>query len=350
MILYIGNEEDAQFLNGQFQESIFCERASNPKDLNYAFNKAKENAYNYIFIDLKSILAQSQQIIAEIQSLQEINHNAQIIVVAEGYDKRSVMIKQLEQAHIYNVINAELDGDKIQQLQEILHGKNIPITEIENEIPEEIEPKLQNNKIKIGVVGCCNRIGTTTQCLQILQYLRLCKKKACYVELNNKHFIDSISVLYNNLEIDNGLQKIRCNRIDFFKDFKVSNEYIDENYEYVVFDYGQVDDFNITSFLEKDIQIVIGGFSSTEIQSMMRIFENKLMSNKTKWIFSFIADNMKDEIKSSMLQFEDQTYFAPYQPDMFFLNPNKCEIYEQILSLTPPVENKKKKKGFFFHH
>lgn len=343
MILYIGNEEESQFVRECLNEQIFYEKAVNSQDIDLIFSKAMSIAYNWIFIDVSYLIFDASQLVSYIAELKNINKKSKVVIVARGYDQRSTLIHELEKIDVYNVINAELEGEVILQLQDIIMGKNIPITEIPVESEEE---KIIRKTVKIGVLGCCPRIGTTTQSLQLIQYLNLCNKKSCYIELNNNEFIDTLDNLYEDLILDEDIGRVRCNDIDLYRDFNKMNDQLD-NYDYAIFDYGYINEnFNIVSFLEKDIQIIVGGFSSTEIQSMTNVFQNNMFSKNTKWIFSFIPENMKEEIKDSMDIYSDVTYFSSYQPDMFFYTPNDNKLYEQILSVQPEI-NKNKRFSIF---
>ena len=81
--------------------------------------------------------------------------------------------------------------------------------------------KIFNSDIKesksIAFAGVCKHIGTTTQALQLLLYLKSKGKKVCYIEMNTNKFIYNIQKLYQGVVYDDRLFCFKYRDIKFFK-------------------------------------------------------------------------------------------------------------------------------------
>lgn len=348
MILFLGDEVNADFIKNVIDEPIEYESGLTLHNLNNMSSKAFQNIYNYIFIDIEKIYAEANKIVDKITEIHLANNTAQIIVIAIGYDAKSQFIRLLEEKGFYNVINATKQGEMIEQLELILAGKNIPVKEKDIlEIVNEAQKEL-TDKVKIGIVGCCHRIGTTTQALQIIKYLQKCGKKVCYIESNSNEYVKNLEWIYDDIIEDKAMGLYRCNDIDFYTNLTKLPEILNLDYQYYIYDFGCIDDekFNTVNFLEKDMQIIVGGTKANEMPMVHTIFSSGYINAKTQWIFSFVEPNYHQDMKEAMEEYSEQTYFAPVCLEPFFFNNEHKEIYEKLLNikLEMEVENKPKKR------
>ena len=83
--------------------------------------------------------------------------------------------------------------------------------EIDSEtIPYHKFPQTEHkNRKTIAVVGSLSRIGTTTQCLQIVKYFQSCGKKACYIEFNNTGFLNALKKYYTDIQEKENMEHIK---------------------------------------------------------------------------------------------------------------------------------------------
>ena len=52
----------------------------------------------------------------------------------------------------------------------------------------------------IAIAGTQPHIGTTTQAIQLIQYLQLMGNKVCYVEMNTNNYIQNLQNTYEDIE------------------------------------------------------------------------------------------------------------------------------------------------------
>lgn len=241
------------------------------------------------------------------------------------------------------------------QLQTALDG----FASIEPYKPEHVsEDKVEQTSIEkkptvISVAGCCNRIGTTTQALQIIKYLQFLGHKAAYIQLNDSEYVQKAAGLYSAEDIDRSLGRVTLNGTDLYSKPDQIAEIRGMGYEYLVYDFGSFSSksFNLIQFLEKDIRIIVGGDSPHELGAMQDVFRSPILQNSTYYIFSFVHENDFQEIRGLMEDKADMTFFAKYTPDPFVYTSDSNDLYDKIIGATNTVEPQKKKGMFaFFKH
>lgn len=182
--------------------------------------------------------------------------------------------------------------------------------------------KIFNSDIKesksIAFAGVCKHIGTTTQALQLLLYLKSKGKKVCYIEMNTNKFIYNIQKLYQGVVYDDRLFCFKYRDIKFFKKefyYKLRQE----NFDYIIKDYGvyEGEDFEKYSFLEQDIKIVVGGIKANEIFLLEKVLKDR--SYKMYYILNFVPQYEKACVEDLFLDEKERVFFSPIILDMFDL-------------------------------
>ena len=227
----------------------------------------------------------------------------------------------------------------------------------ENTAPEYTRENVSNIYINkqmattIGVVGAGRRVGTTTQALQLVLYLKTNGYTAAVVEMNeNGHLSSHLNLMPEGQQEKNILDSshFMINGIDIYRERKSVVE-AKNLYQYVVCDYGDGSNSDITSFLERDIKIVVGCIKPYEVNLLNPFFA--LDDNSTNYIYSFVNRELWNDIRIEMGAAGNRTYFAPYAPDIFRYTGDD-QIYGQILketkltSLSFVSEAEPKKEGF----
>lgn len=246
----------------------------------------------------------------------------------------------------------------------------------QNELAEKIEEakekqRLEFNKFKtIAVVGVCHKIGTTTQCLQIVKYLEYKGYRACYVDASHNKYKN---VLYQELTSDltfpelirYGIKEAKYNEeknivtyegVDILMKEEFLTNTLKKEYDYFVYDYGVYNnrDFNKNGFLKDDIKFIIGGGFITEIHYVCDIIAN-ISYKDSKILFNRVGtEKEKDDILDFMnaTKNAERTYFIDFINNSFELA--NIDLYEQLLPFEERENahqkedtKKKKKKGFF---
>lgn len=249
----------------------------------------------------------------------------------------------------------------------------------QNELAEKIEEskekqKLEINKIKtIAVVGVCHKIGTTTQCLQIVKYLEYKGYRACYVDASHNKYMNLFFSEENKELSFPELIKLTSKEAIYYSERNIVSEQgvdilmreelltdsLKRDYDYFVYDYGVYNnpDFNKNGFLKDDIKFIVGGGFLTEIQYICAMADNVSYSD-AKLLFNHVmSEKEKNDILACMdfncgsINNAERTYFVDYIKDSFVLD--NLELYEEILPIEEKedtkeqTEKKRKKRGLF---
>lgn len=237
-------------------------------------------------------------------------------------------------------VNAEpIENISFLQNQNSEFGTNTqvkPIQTFENKKDFDIPIQKQT----IGVIGSLERIGTTTQAIQLTRFLSNIGKSVCYVQDNNSNFLDMLTKYYYDVNVDTGSE---CILYDGLYLNRKKNLVYDKNYEVEVYDYGCP--VNIPSdFFEKNIRIVVCGGSPEEIDKLTAMISQLYSDDKIYYLFSFVAHHDKPNVLDIMSERKTNCYFAPYSPDCFAqISDENADMYYDILGIEKP----KKKKGLF---
>lgn len=188
------------------------------------------------------------------------------------------------------------------------------------------------NPKTIAVVGSQRRIGTTTQAIQMVEYLQLMGYKACYVEMNSTRFISKAAELYLDLE-GKAAGSFKLDNIMMYSSEKIQ-EILKLDYDFLVKDYGSYEnvDFERLSFLEQKQKILVCGAKADEIyQSCEALKDDEL--GLDGFIFSFVSKEDRDEVKEMMEEKKELTYFADYVPAPFSYLSTANYIYKGLLGV-----------------
>ena len=170
-------------------------------------------------------------------------------------------------------------------------------------------------------------MGTTTQAMQILNYLSTMEYKVAFVEMSGqRHMGQYLGILDKSEALDDAHFTLMGNH--FYNDAKglITAR---SQFDYVVCDYGVYDDIpDITSFFEKDVKIVCCGAKPWESPWLEPAFGDD--DGTLRYIFSFVQKSDEAMVRDQMGDEAKNTYFAPYAPD-FFRYCGADEIYERII-------------------
>lgn len=178
----------------------------------------------------------------------------------------------------------------------------------------------------IAIAGAGQRIGTTTQALQILMYLRSQNKSVALVEMHNHPCLKSYADVYSDAFVCKTHCVISGNTIYFSPE---SLPTIQKEYEYLVLDFGNFHCCKKTDLLQADIKIISCGIKPWETESVSHTFRDN--DGTFLYLFSFVPQSDEKEIIKQMEEYGQRTFFAPYSPDMF--QYNSCDdLYGQLLA------------------
>jgi len=237
--------------------------------------------------------------------------------------------------------------------------------EVEEILQLQAEAKTHIDSFKtIGVAGSQERIGTTTQCLQIIKYLQAKGYRACYIELNQKKYYD-MSSSSGKISAKGFVEKYAlwsgAEDTDYvdYRGIKMYSSHgmmkaREESFDYYVYDYGSVTDrdFDRIAYLKDEVKILVAGGKPTEFDFLQRILQMPTYT-ESALIMSFIPENEQEDVLKTLSELENKSrpvMFAEYAPDPVL--PVPVEVYESLIPLEDkPSEvggaEKKKKRRLF---
>lgn len=302
---------------------------------------------DYIIYDISQYINEAEEIAEQIYRISKAKSSV-VIIYAPGYVVESKLIKELYRYGFVNFVLSVIPTDIKDDIVKCMNGYYTanPIPEIDV-IREGVEKDLQNTKKvrTIAVAGCCSRIGTTTQAMQIIKYIQLLGYKACYIQMNSNKYVELIREYNDPVYYDEDLEWVGYMNVDMFYNINRINEYLALDYDFYIYDFGVYNaiDFNKVSYLEKDIKIFVGGIKPNEIENMNAVFSNAFYKD-VLFIYSFVPENERKDILQLMDEKADSTYFADYAPDMFTLK--KYDIYKKMINLEEQKKQIKSKRLF----
>lgn len=204
----------------------------------------------------------------------------------------------------------------------------------------------------VSVAGTQNRIGTTTQALQMCLYLNFLGYKVCYIEYNKTELLQCLKkILYDDIK-DNG-NYITYKGIDMYYSLSREEEcYF--TYDYVVYDYGNISDKMEEKFLLNDVCILVAGTKPQEILSLLLVIDH--YNNKNiKVLLSFTSKLALEKINELMSSVINKYYRLPYTDEYFTYCVDNTQIYNDIFRFSEDefiaikkVKEKNKKSKFRF--
>ena len=324
------------------------------------------NGIDYLIIDLQAItnITSEEEITSSIELIRRM-YNVRIIILAEGYKEGNVLLGRLFNLGIYNIVTAENDvmfADEIEKAFSVegmtfgnamkykINDNMLVINKTTKVVKENIKRAKQT--ITIGVAGTERHIGATTVAINIVKYLsELTNVTACYIENNNHNSIyslvedESIPTIYNEV-----LKKITYKGIDLYQKPDNLADILKFEYEFYVFDFGNFEEMNkeeISSFLTRDLKIIVSGNKAWEINKLIETFMIIGEDINSYLMFNFVRNEDREKFKESLGKFwKERASFSENVSEPFIVG-NKS-FYEKVLKdylLNTTIEEVKEKKG-----
>ena len=177
----------------------------------------------------------------------------------------------------------------------------------------------------IAIAGAGSRIGTTTQALQILMYLRMQHKAVALVEMHSHSCLESYASVYSDAVLEKDCCIINGNQL-YFSDDSLSA--IQKEYEYLVLDFGDFQSCKLDAFMQSDIRVISCGIKPWETEKINNTFRDN--DGTFRYLFSFVPVSDEKDVSAQMEEYSKYTFFAPYSPDMFQYN-GKDDLYAALV-------------------
>lgn len=370
-IIYIGSQENGGFLLNlqNTMPTIQIEFAGEFANVQEAAQRMLDYPKEIYIVDTTQFLDNSDEIAEQIKNTVSAL-NGQAIILAPGHTRRTTLSQEFITRDIHYFIFGMTTGSQIKELEKILpdliecekspygtsRGNPCDSENSEEEIPSinvltelaAVVP-IVIPKISVGIAGSMERIGTTTQALQIVKYLQYKGKKVVFIQMNQGCYIEAMKQVYAEIDTMEDHESIQYQGVKMVPERQLGHV-LKEDYEYYIYDYSNMSSpgFNRASFLEKDVQIVVCGSSPTELSQVIPVLTNPIYEN-VYFIFSFVDTNEQVSVLDMMQERREKTFFAAYAPDPFLYTPQMQTTYDLLIPAQPEViQNEEKRPKRFF--
>lgn len=271
------------------------------------------------------------------------NYNGIVIIYAPNTDYTDEALKLCCANGFTNVIRDYLSAGVRKKLMEYLSQERPVKTEQPLPVTKNENPMNGITK-KIGVIGIMPRIGTTTQAVQLVKTLSALGKKACYIQENDSAFLDSLELFFSEVKKDNERGRLVYQDIFFYKD---KNYAYSQDYDYLVFDYGNCADLEQlpADFYANDLRIVICGGNAEEVAALTTLSHQLYQDENIIYIFSFVDPEDYSEVSDLMGDRRERVFFAPFTPECFRLYEDSAKLYREMLGFKEE-QTSKSRRGF----
>jgi len=326
------------------------------------------NGVDYLIIDLQAIIntTPENEIASSIELIRRM-YNVRIIILAEGYKEGNVLLGRIFNLGIYNIVTARNDVMFAEEIERVFSEEGMTFGNamkykisdsmlVINKTTKVVKENIKRAKqtITIGIAGTEKHIGATTVAINIVKYLsELTNVTACYIENNNHNSIyslvedESLQTVYNEV-----LKKITYEGIDLYERPENLADILKFEYEFYVFDFGNFEEMSkeeISSFLTRDLKIIVSGNKTWEISKLIETFMIIGEDINSYLIFNFVRNENKETFRESLGKFwKERASFSEFVPEPFIVGNRK--FYEKILKdylLNTNIEEVKEKKGIF---
>ena len=340
-------------LVGKAERGYFVEEYAKEKKLNFTCIPSKSSIHKQvndilnvhcstIVYDIEQYIDDPEDLAQEIQRIHTVN-NTRVIILAPGYLADARIIQEIHSRGFNNFILSPVIAGMKDELEKSMNGyfDSNPPEQITAKAEENREMERQRSYTTIAVAGAMARIGTTTQAIQLCKYLMYRGHKVCYIEANASGYVEMIKNYDTEAKYDEVTERVSFQSLEMYNNMQRIHEYLKMDYEFYIYDFGSWTDkgFYSTSYLEKDIKIMVGGIKPNEI-----IQTTEVLRVAGRWdvsyIFSFVAQDKEKEILALMDDQAKHTYFAGYVPDMWHWNP--VEYFSKICPCDDLSDNTKK--------
>lgn len=350
-MIFVGSKEKGYFaeeISEKIDSAFFYvdSHAHISAQVNMILEHGKQD---YTIFDIEQYIDEADVIADYVTKICNAN-NSKPIILASGYLRESAIIVELAKNEVKYFILASVLSDMKDQLLKCINGfYDANGIEFVDEMKKDAEAAEERQKIDyktIAVAGASKRVGTTTVAVQLIRFIQLMGKKACYIQMNSSDYIKSMKEWFV-IEEDEEIGNVIYENVDHYYKLNNIREIMSKGYDYYIYDYGAYfdTDFNKVSFLERDVQIFVAGTDPSEMSDTVKIIRSSFYDS-ANYIYNFTPDADQKEVLDMMEEKSAHTYFMTYIPDKYVYVPNNC--YSSILAImNNSVPEERERKGFF---
>ena len=239
MILFVGENDKGYFvpeIAEKYDEK--CSFSGFVSDLESLSKKILQCSYSTVILHLPSLVIMDYQNIGNFcKNIAIANGNIRLVVMAEGYNINSKIVQAAIGAGVRFFMLGVNATTLKKELSDAL-GDKTNIEEIFGQLPTENQRDKRKDEIEssftssrtVAVIGSMNRIGTTTQALQIVKHLILSGFTACYIQLNNSNYVQSVGEFYTDAVVDDRMGLVKYQNLEMYYRQERISDILSKNY------------------------------------------------------------------------------------------------------------------------
>lgn len=354
-LLFLGEQKNSYFIKeAANQYGCEIEISGYVVSSTSMVDRALVDNYDYILIDVSGLLMSPLDLKECVEQIL-IGSQARVAVMGQGMSMTTAIIQAAVEAGIHNVLLSVYPREISEDCIEFLSGNSNIETkkdQMNNTVYDEVKimpfAKINIERTTIGVAGTIERIGVTTQAIQLCKWLKMKGKNVCYIQMNDSGYVENLKVFYENVVVDEAQGCVSYENVEMYYDKARIDEILNRNYDFYVYDYGTITNeyFQKTSFFEKNYKIVVTGTKPTELSSFNQCME-ELYHKHIHYVFSFVSEGDRENVMEMMSDKDKYSYLAGVTLDMFSLNSDNISNFEKIIPLEEEIEEAPEKKGLF---
>lgn len=354
-LLFLGEQKNSYFIKeAANQYGCEIEISGYVVSSTSMVDRALVDNYDYILIDVSGLLMSPLDLKECVEQIL-IGSQARVAVMGQGMSMTTAIIQAAVEAGIHNVLLSVYPREISEDCIEFLSGNSNIETkkdQMNNTVYDEVKimpfAKINIERTTIGVAGTIERIGVTTQAIQLCKWLKMKGKNVCYIQMNDSGYVENLKVFYENVVVDEAQGCVSYENVEMYYDKARIDEILNRNYDFYVYDYGTITNevFQKTSFFEKNYKIVVTGTKPTELSSFNQCME-ELYHKHIHYVFSFVSEGDRENVMEMMSDKDKYSYLAGVTLDMFSLNSDNISNFEKIIPLEEEIEEEPEKKGLF---
>jgi hypothetical protein len=195
------------------------------------------------------------------------------------------------------------------------------------------EFKKHRRFITVAVCAAEPHTGATHHALLTAKFLCGVGFKACYLEANERRNILCLARAYA-VNANERKRLLQFEGVDMYFDFKLP-DVIGAGYDFCVFDFGRFGEFEMSSFLTKDIKLVIGGAKPWEMPATGAAVKATEGCRDVRFIMNHAPPGDRRAIRELMSG--RTVHFSEYAPYPFAFGAN-LDAYKDIFKDCLTVE------------
>lgn len=282
--------------------------------------------YSYLAIDVSALKDPIEDIIDGIKAFKAMYDSTLIFFAENGNNE--LLNRIINETNCYNIITSS-DIEKIQEeIRMCVSSQGMSRDYILKTINKDILgfiPKYSfaGENIKIMVAGAMNRIGTTTNAINMANFLANAGAKVSYTEGNGSNHLSSIHshFFFNNLITNNYFTD---GKVDYYLNGNIPIN----NYNFNIIDIGVLTARNLKLTEIGDINILCAGSKPYELPYLNEVL--RMVKEMDKFNIILPVESKVDVEKID--EFKDLNInFVRYSPLLFDKSIN-ADVWEVILS------------------